>query len=56
MDRFGGSHCTAEVIGASEAFVRQNDRETRVRGKARKSSVAATGISSAYSDFDLEKV
>ena len=36
MDRFGGSHRAAEIIGASEAFVRQNGRETRVRGKAQK--------------------
>ena len=35
MKRFGGSHRAAEAIGASEAFVRQNGRETRVRGKSR---------------------
>lgn len=36
MERFGGSYGAAEVIGASEALVRQNGRETRVRGKTRK--------------------
>jgi len=36
MGRFGGSHGAARIIGASEAFVRQNGRETRVRGKTQK--------------------
>jgi hypothetical protein len=36
MDRFGGSYGAAEVIGASEAFVRQNGWNTRVRGKTLK--------------------
>jgi hypothetical protein len=38
MERFGGSCRAAAVIGASEAFVRQNGKETRVRGKPRKRS------------------
>jgi hypothetical protein len=38
MTRFGGSRHAAELIGASEAFVRQNGRETRVWGKTRKPS------------------
>ena len=42
MGQFGGSHRAAEVIGASEAFVRQNGRETRVRGKSRKMPVLPT--------------
>ncbi len=33
MERFRSSLAAAKVIGASEGFVRQNGRETRVRGK-----------------------
>lgn len=36
MARFGGSYGAAEVIGASEAFVRQNGKETRIRGMVRR--------------------
>ena len=33
MARFGGSYGAARVIGASEAFVRQNGHEMRARGQ-----------------------
>ena len=36
MKRYRNSYKAAEVIGASEAFVRQNGRETRVRGMTKK--------------------
>ena len=36
MERFGSSHRAADVIGASEAIVRQNGKETPMREKASK--------------------